>query len=476
MKRESSAVRRIELSVILTLIGSVAGLYALATGQAGRLSRLDAMEWIPINGFVALAIVLGLMLLNAVFIAAETALESLKPLHVRHLKELNGGASDKLQRLLDSRDRGIAACIFATHFCRVAMVLGGLLIAQGVTDWFKGSFFFAAIVVAVPILLLNLVFELIPKSYAVLHPHRVCVLLYRIIEVVRVVFGLPALLVSGVAGLVTRRFGGKASYTIENQTEEEIKSLVETAEESGEMEKDERELLHSVFEFTDTVAREVMTPRVDLDAMPIKSAPEDLVKLIQETGHSRIPLFEDNDDQIVGIIHAKDLLMAMLSSKGSVSLRKLMRPALFVPENKDLQELLAEMRMARSQLAVVQDEFGGTAGIVTIEDIVEELVGEIVDEYDDERPAIETVANGWLIDGKTHVDDVNSAIQSDLDSEEFDTIGGYVFGLFGRQPKHGESIDAEGYRFTVVETDGRRIGRLNVEPCSIPDSVEAIEA
>lgn len=475
MKREPSAIRRIEASVVLTLVGASAGLYTLANAPSG-LSKLQAMDWIPINGFAALGIVIGIMVLNAVFVAGETALESLKPLHVRHLKELNIRASDRLQRLLDGRDRAIAACIFATHLCRVAMVLGGLLIAQGVIDWFGGSFFLAALVVAIPILLLNLVFELIPKSYAVLHPHRVCVLLYRVIEVTRVVFGLPALLVSGVAGLVTRRFGGKASFTIENQTEEEIKSLVETAEESGEMERDERELLHSVFEFTDTVAREVMTPRVDLDAMPIKSDPAEIVKLIQETGHSRIPLYEENDDQIVGIIHAKDLLMAMLSAKGSVSLRKLMRPALFVPENKDLQELLAEMRLARSQLAVVQDEFGGTAGIVTIEDIVEELVGEIVDEYDNERPAIEQVENGWLIDGKTHVDDVNSALQSEFDSEEFDTIGGYVFGLFGRQPKHGEAIDAEGFRFTIVETDGRRILRLKLERCDIPDSFEAIEA
>ena len=155
--------------------------------------------------------------------------------------------------------------------------------------------------------------------------------------------------------------------------------------------------------------------------------------------------------------------MAMLRGKGRPSLRSLMRPAHFVPENKDLHELLTEMRASRSQMVIVQDEFGGTAGIVTIEDIVEELVGDIVDEYDVEEPEIVAVGDAWLVDGKTHLDDLNDQIDGELESEEFDTVGGYVFGLFGRQPKQGECVESEGYRFTVAESDGRRIMRLKVE-------------
>ncbi|MFM7743886.1 MAG: rod shape-determining protein, partial [Verrucomicrobiota bacterium] len=175
-------------------------------------------------------------------------------------------------------------------------------------------------------------------------------------------------IVTGVASLVAARFGGRATFTITNQTEEEIKTLVESGEESGEIEMEERNLLHSVFEFTDTVAREVMTPRVDLDAMPVTSAPAAVAEVIKESGHSRIPLYEETDDQIVGIVHAKDLYMALLNGH-EPNLRELMRQPLFVPENKDLHELLSEMRAARSQMAVVQDEFGGTAGLVTIEEI-----------------------------------------------------------------------------------------------------------
>jgi len=155
--------------------------------------------------------------------------------------------------------------------------------------------------------------------------------------------------------------------------------------------------------------------------------------------------------------------MAVAAGK-PVNLRRLMRPALFVPENKPLHELLKEMRASRSQMAVVQDEFGGTAGIVTTEDIVEELVGDIVDEYDSEEPEIVDRPEGWSVEGKTHLDDLNHRIGSNFESEEFDTIGGYVFGLFGRQPKQGETIEAEGFRFTVESTDGRRIQRLLVVP------------
>ncbi len=456
----SAKFRPVQRQVVIAL--AITATTLQATANRSIATEMDVLG-APLGGPAGLGIILLLLALNSLYTCAETALEVLRPVHVKHVKESNNTQSDRLQALMEGKSRFIGACIFGSHVCRFAMVLAGLLLVEGVAPYTANSLFLAAIAVAVPVLLLNLVFEMIPKSYAALHPHRVSLRLFRFIQVSVVIFAIPAWLVSGLANLVTARFGAKASFAIANQAEEEIKTLVESAEETGEIESDEKELLHSVFEFTDTVAREVMTPRVDLDAMPVRSDPSLVLKVIEETGHSRVPLYEDTDDQIVGIIHAKDLLLAMLRSPATVTLRKLMRPVLFVPENKSLHELLTEMRLARTQLAIVQDEFGGTAGIVTIEDIVEELVGEIVDEYDTERPSIEAAADGWLVDGKTHVDDVDEAIGAKLESEEFDTIGGLVFGLFGRQPKLGESIEADGYHFTIAETDGRRILRLKIE-------------
>ncbi len=284
----------------------------------------------------------------------------------------------------------------------------------------------------------------------------------------KLLFGLAKLFV-GLANLFARPAGGSVTLRQSNLMEEEIRSLVDSAGETGEMESDETELIHSVLEFSDTVAREIMTPRTDLDAVPIDINPYDLVELIQESGHSRIPIFEGSDDDIVGIIHAKDLFLAMLRGK-PVNISSLMRPPLYVTENKSIDDLLAEMRLSKSQLAVIKDEYGGTSGIVTIEDIIEELVGEIQDEHDDEHPEFSESLEGFLVDGKTHLDDVNDEIGSNFESEDFDTIGGFVFGLCGRQPKLGEWLAHDSYQFNIVETDGKRIIKIRIVPNDPLDS------
>ena len=278
----------------------------------------------------------------------------------------------------------------------------------------------------------------------------------------KLLFGIARIFVA-IGNLFAKPAGGSVTLRQSNLMEEEIRSLVDSAGETGEMESDETELIHSVLEFSDTMAREIMTPRTDLDAVPIDINPYDLVELIQESGHSRIPIYEGSDDDIVGIVHAKDLFLSMLRGK-PVNITTLMRPPLFVTENMSLDDLLAEMRLTKSQMAVIKDEYGGTSGIVTIEDIIEELVGEIQDEHDDEDPEFTDSLEGFLVDGKTHLDDVNDEIGSHFDSEDFDTIGGFVFGLCGRQPKLGEWLEHQGYQFNIVETDGKRIIKVRIVP------------
>lgn len=435
------------------------------------------------NGLYLVLILLAIFLLNAMFVAAETAVDLLKPMHVKHIKEKDERRTRHIQKLFDNRVTYVAACKIGSDLALLLVALVILLLSPGVVEWLASAYpntwslswqniALVWLLMMIPIGMLNLIVELVPRSYASLHPHGTALRLYRFIQLATI-FHFPAKIATTVAELLTARFGGRASFTLQNQAEEEIKNIVESAQESGEIEIDEKELLHSVFEFTDTVAREVMTPRVDIDAMPVSSTPQQIMELVKQSGHSRIPIFEETDDQIVGIIHAKDLLMAMLNGQGQ-NLRSLMRPAIFVPENKNLHELLAEMRSTRSQMAVVQDEFGGTAGIVTIEDIVEELVGDIVDEYDIEEPEVIQVSEEcWLADGKTHIDDLNDEIKSNFSSEEFDTVGGMVFGLFGRQPKQNESISSDGYLFTVAQTDGRRIHKLRIE--KLPESTAGDE-
>jgi putative hemolysin len=205
-------------------------------------------------------------------------------------------------------------------------------------------------------------------------------------------------------------------------------------------------------------------------------APE-LVALIVENGHSRIPVYEGNVDATVGIVHAKDLLPALSRGETSIALRQVARAPLFVPENKRVDDLLEEFRVANLPIAIVQDEYGGTAGLVTIEDLLEEIVGEIKDEYDVEEPMIRPIdKNAMLLDGRTPIADVNEALDIEVPDDDFETIGGFVFGLFGHQPAEGDKIRCDGMEFTVTRTDGRRIHEVRLALNPEDEDVEGVDA
>lgn len=433
-----------------------------------------------LDGWLSLGLLL-LLGLNAALNASEAALADLRPHHVRMLREADPTQAARLQSLLDDRETHLAACSLGGRLARAGLVLLVLALAPAVGDGLAhllgqplsyGWTMTGMVVLGLPLALLNLAFcELVPRAYGEANPVFVLLRLRRLALAASAFLAVPA---RGLVAL-TERFADRFGVTNEGALEEEIKTLAESGEETGQLESDERDLIHSVFEFADTVAREIMTPRVDLDSMPVRSEPADVVRVIEETGHSRIPLYDKTDDDILGVVHAKDLLGALAQGR-AVDLRRLMRPVLTVPEGKGVRELLSEMRAARAQMAIVQDEFGGTAGVVTVEDIVEELVGDIVDEYDPEEQDVVEMDGGWLVDGKTHLDDLNDRIDADFESDAFDTVGGFVFGQFGRQPAEGESVTVDRYRFTVTETDGRRVGRLRVEPTGEPTLDDADEA
>lgn len=465
------------------MAGAVVGTGLLGTFAQADDTELGSMALIPGSPWSLIVLVLALQGVNGLFAAAETSVALLRPMHVRHLREKGGKEGLRLQDLLDKQSICASASQVGSRIIHGAIILVAIILAGAIAPNIAGWYGWdadnllvilgiGAVLILFPILPLTLTIEHGFRAYSVVHPHGVALRLYSLIRATAFLLAWPAHLFSGFSRLISARLS-KAELAVANQTEQEIKTLVESGEESGEIEAEEKKLLHSVFDFTDTVAREVMTPRVDLDALPITGDTSDVMRLVHESGHSRIPIYEGTDDQIVGIIHAKDLMLSTLNGR-SPSLRSLIRPAYFVPENKNLHELMSEMRHNRTQMAIVQDEFGGTAGVVTIEDIVEELVGDILDEYDVEDPEIVPLDDGWSVDGRMHLDDLNQAVGSEFDNEEFDTIGGLVFGAFGRQPKIRESIDLDGYRFSVLHTDGRPVNRLLVqklqeEPASTAD-------
>ncbi|HQF62979.1 MAG TPA: transporter associated domain-containing protein [Anaerolineaceae bacterium] len=245
-------------------------------------------------------------------------------------------------------------------------------------------------------------------------------------------------------------------------TEDELKTWVEVGQSEGGLEKGERQMIYSIFEFGDTITREVMVPRMDVLAMDVDTSLNQLISALTESGHSRIPIYEGSIDNIIGLLYVKDLLRYSLNPGEHFSLRPLLRPPYFVPEAKKVDDLLAEMQSRRVHMAVVVDEYGGTAGLVTLEDIVEEIVGEIRDEYDSGETAdFERISDDeFIFAGRVDLDDVNAALETDLPKDLAETLGGYIYGVLGRVPLQGEHLPVADWLLTIEQVSWRRIRRV----------------
>jgi putative hemolysin len=308
--------------------------------------------------------------------------------------------------------------------------------------------------------------ESLPKSLATRDPERILIRWLRFIRVFTVAFTPVRWITQSVAKAMAISTGGGPILSARAaHSEEEIKLLVEGSAEEGVLEEDEKEMIHSIFEFTDTVARQVMVPRTNIVSAPVESTLEEAARRAMESGHSRIPVYEGTLDSVVGVVHVKDLLPRLLAGLQQAPIRELLREPIFVPEGKKIDELLQEFRTHKSQMAIVVDEFGGTSGLVTVEDVLEEIVGEIEDEYDvEEHPAAEVseTGGGTLVDGRMTIPDLNDELDLALPEEDNDTVGGFVFSLFGRPPEVGESVEAEGLVFLVEALDGLRVAKVRI--------------
>jgi putative hemolysin len=237
--------------------------------------------------------------------------------------------------------------------------------------------------------------------------------------------------------------------------------MAEVGSEEGSIEEGEKELIHSIFEFGDTIVREVMVPRPDITAIESDKTLRDVQALVLQHGYSRIPVFSDDLDEVIGMVYAKDVLKALHQGKHDMPLTDVVREAHFVPESKRVADLLREMQKEKFHIALVTDEYGSVVGLVTLEDLLEELVGEITDEYDTEEPELEEVAVGvYRVDGKLSIDEVNEILDVELPDEEWDTVGGLMLGLMGSIPDEGEEVPFQNLRFKAEKVNGRRISKV----------------
>jgi len=300
--------------------------------------------------------------------------------------------------------------------------------------------------------------EVTPKTFAVQQTDRVALRVAPLIVGLTRAVGPVARVLIGVANVL---MPGKGLPQGPFVTEEEIRAMAEVASEEEAIQEEEKDLIHSIFEFGDTLVREVMVPRPDMVAAPIDSGLRAVLDLMLKHGYSRIPVYKGTIDDIVGVVYAKDVLRHMHAGKESVAVENLMREAYFVPETKKVSELLREMQARRVHIAIVLDEYGSTAGLVTIEDLLEELVGEIADEYDREEPQIEPVdGKTYRVNGRLTIDEVNELLDVELPHDEWDTVAGLMYGLLGSVPTQGETVTFDNLTFTAEKVQGRRIAKV----------------
>ena len=266
-----------------------------------------------------------------------------------------------------------------------------------------------------------------------------------------------------------------AQRNLGSVTEDELKTWVEVGQPEGGLEEDERKMIYSIFQFGDTLCREIMVPRIAVLAVEIKTPLSTAINMIVESGHSRVPVYDDVIDNVVGMLYAKDLLKVQVNAGEKSTIRKFLRPAYFIPESKKVDELLGEMQSKGVHIAVVVDEYGGMAGLVTLEDIVEEIVGEIRDEYDQaEELLVQQISpEEYVFVGRVSLDDFNEALSTELETDQTDTLGGFFYSKLGRVPMENDRLVLEDWQLTVEEVRGRRVGRIRAIKITEPQNTGA---
>jgi CBS domain containing-hemolysin-like protein len=426
------------------------------------------------------------VLLNAFFVGAEFALVRSR----RTRLEAMTRSGDRLARFAVRASSNISRILSASQLGVTLASLGlGWVAESTVGEVFEHLFAnlpfaieismrltLAATVALVIVTYLHVVFgELVPKAAALNHPE----VLARWLAPPLLFFAwitTPFTFFLNKSSLVILHALGQEKAGSEEavHSPEEIRLLVEQSQESGQMQAHDADLIDAVFEFSEKNAREVMTPRTELVALPVEATLSEVLSVVQESGLSRYPVYDESIDNIIGVVLAKDLLklLAPRTNTDAFDLPSIMRPVHVIPGSREVEEVLADFKRLKEHMAVVLDEYGGTAGVVTMEDLLEEIVGEILDEYDtpeDAEAPLHTRAGETLVPGSTHIGELNEHFSLTVPDEDYNTIGGYVFGVLGRLPVVGDRVIAGGAIFTVREMDGRRIESLAVDLHSIGD-------
>lgn len=412
----------------------------------------------PTGTDILMLVVIFVLLLVLIFLAvAEMGLSKMTKPKAAALADEGKRAGPSLLVLVEQPERWVNPLLLTVNICQtVQATLTGIVAGRLFGPWG------VAIGVSLNVIVFFVMAEAVPKTYAVIHPERAAMITARPIRAL--VGFLPLRLISrGLIGLTNVIVRGKGLKKGPFVSEQELLGIVEAAAEDEVIEHEERELIESIIEFGDTIAREVMVPRPDMVIIPNEATVATGLDLAIAHGYSRLPVFGPDDTDVVGLAYTKDLIRAERETRGDLPVLDLARPVRFIPENKPVSRLMREMQAGKFHLAIVADEYGDIAGLITLEDCLEELVGEIVDEYDIDENAVERLPNGdYLVDGGISIDELNELLDGDLPDDDWDTLGGLVFSTLEHVPTPGEELEFEGWHFTAEEVDGRRVRLVRV--------------
>lgn len=407
-----------------------------------------------------LAVLIVLLSLSGLFSGAETSLSSINLIRIKQLKKKGIKEAEILERLLNKSSRILATILIGNNIVNIAATAIATELTLNIFEG-KQATFLVTLIMTVLILVFG---EITPKTYSSYNAEKVAMKLGRPLEILSVIFSPLLLVLNKVTRIIIRSVGGNINNNRTTVSEEEIKTLVDVGEEAGIIEKQERDMIESIFEIGDIKVTEVMVPRIDIVYLEENVSLEKAIKKVIKYGYSRIPVIGESVDNIIGIIYAKDLLSCYLMNREEeVNIKSMIRPAYYVPQSKKAIDLLTEMQLEKVHISIVLDEYGGTLGLVTIEDILEEIVGDILDEYDDENNLIDHIDNDVLIvNSKISIEETSNLLDVELPMDEFESLGGFVFNLLGRIPRVGDIIEYNDTVFKVLEVHNRRIRKIEI--------------
>jgi putative hemolysin len=398
-----------------------------------------------------------LLMFSAFFSASETALMSLSKIRLRHMVDSETKGAERINKLIKNPSKLLGSILVGNNISNI----GASALATSLAINLYGDSGVGIATIAMTILVLIFA-EITPKSLAAQNSEKISLKVAGPISLITFVLNPLITVLIYITNTIIKILGGEIDKVKPFITEEELKTMVSVSHEEGVLEGEEKQMIYNVFEFGDSQAKDVMTPRTDMIVANINSTYQELINIFREEQFSRLPIYEETVDNIIGVLYIKDLIF-FEDGKEEFSIEKHMRVPYFTYEFKSTVDLFADMRAKRVPIAILLDEYGGTSGIVTIEDLVEEIVGDLEDEYDDDEDKIEVIKEDeYIVDGDTKISMINEMIGLNIESEDFDSIGGFVTGLLGRLPKTGETINYNDTKFTIQSTSRNRIVKMKI--------------